>query len=193
MLFHRTSRGRSELPVPDLSLHEQIWTCHLPGNSHRFDESRGDLLAIRLLVPPDQGTRYVLDDPELRIWAAGYPSLTLQYFNIVNMDTPEKEQIAKLEYESPKGSVDAKLFAKPDGIAIGAHLVSRPGPDPQTLKEIIVSRGKVVDGDWQDYRYLRIPGPVGGIQPESDAVVQLFAFDDGQLVFRVGGRAIVCV
>lgn len=161
-----------------------------PAVLHRFDESRGDLLLIRTLVSPEDGTQYVLDDPELRIWVAGYPSIRPHYFTIVHMDAPEKEQIAKVEYDSIKGPVDAKLFAKPNGIAIGVRLSSYPKPDPQEIQEIVVSTGGVIGGDWSDHRYVRAPGPAGGVQPHLDSVIQVFPFADGQLVFRVGGRAV---
>lgn len=48
-------------------------------------------------------------------------------------------------------------------IAIGVYLTSYPEPDPMELKEVVVSSGAVIDGDWKDYR--QRPGAGRPVQP----------------------------
>jgi hypothetical protein len=68
-------------------------------------------------------------------------------------------------------------------------LLSRASKEGRyVLKEISLATGATRDGRWDDSKYLRAPGPVGGNQNWLDNSAILFP-QDGELVFRGGGQA----
>ena len=98
-----------------------------PANLYRVDERRGEAVPIRELVPASDGTRYIIFDPELRVWVGAYPSLTPTKFSIISLDDPLNRRLIEYDYRSKAGlSVGighANLFVRPDGIALGLDIV----------------------------------------------------------------------
>lgn len=167
----------------------KIGTDTFPSILYRFSEERGDLLVLRTLVPADAGTRGILYSTDLRLWAATYPSLRAKRIVVVRFDKRDEDQTLEFDYEEKLLPIEAALFVRGGEAQVAIYLCTVDIKE-QYLKEFSLTSGAVKDGDWGDYRYLRAPGGVGGIQPLPDNSVELFPYADGQLVFRKGGRSI---
>lgn len=161
---------------------------------YRWEETRGQFLAVRTIIPATDGTQHILFLENRRLLVASSPNWRCNAFHVVWLDSPQKNKTLRLEYTSELSPLEVTLFADPRGTAIAVYLVALDakghGFSKQILKVIDVATGVVRDGDWNDYRHLQVTGPVGGIQPYEDGSVELFSYSDGQLVFRKGGRSI---
>jgi len=146
------------------------------------------------MVPAADGTQHILFLENRRLMVASAPNWRCNEFHVVRLDSPQKDETLRLEYAAELSPLEVTLLAHPLGTAIAVYLVAidakGQGFSKQILKLIDVATGKVRDGDWNDYRYLQVTGPVGGIQPYEDGSVELFPYTDGQLVFRKGGRSV---
>lgn len=160
-----------------------------PASLHLFDEHRSRLIALRTLVSASEGTNNTIFDSENRIWASTHPIVEPTALAILTLDAPQKTLDVSFKTPQQPWLGEVGLFAGKTGSVIGCYL--RDGHATSfALKEVDLRTGTLVNGSWEDYKFLRLMGPRGGIQPIFDGIREVFPYADGQLVFRVATRSI---